>query len=375
LLFTIAAIAVASPMYVKNLLLFGNPLFPFPTGFSNRDLSPEFVHAWTTSNTWDKHLLPLGWKLWLWPYFWVTKDFYDPLSPGPAFLIGGLMVLYRWRDWRARVWPMLLITLVSVPLWFFVMPLTRFTWHWLVLLMIFACGPLSERPRRWSAMIPVLICAVIAPLTILCELGRTIQTGRNLLGLETDHAYLSRVVPMDVGPDYAPPLDGTWALNERTQPRSSDRRVLYDSNLIAFADFPTINAPDYLQVAALTDRVWESHDGLSLCQSSTRIGDAELLDELWNRLQIDHILVRKGRNCPDNAATARDGQADRRESSVKGENRFNVIMDHWTTRGLLTRTDYPDSILYTFVPEAVRNQLDGIEPTRRPHHRMTDSED
>ena len=342
ILVAIVSIAVAMPMYLKNYLIYGNPFYPFPDGFPNRDLSAEFVRNYSNAITWDKYVFQFGNSALLtWPYLWVVKGFVDGNSPGPACLVGLLLLLAGGRDWLRRFWPLLILSGLLVPLWFFVSPLTRFAWTWLIVPIVLACGPLSERPVRiFRAALPIVLLIASFGIT-LAELSRAALASNNLRGLESDRAFLNRTLQQDAGLEVAPPMSGIARLNQIYTAQPSHDRVLIDTNLTAYADFPTIPAPYYIMAESFSKKTWARSPGpVCLSLSGKRCSDEEMLSELIDRLQVGHILQKKGMPKPEQSGL------------FPPEERFDQFIRRWQTRDWVTGEDLRDSILYSFTPAA-----------------------
>jgi hypothetical protein len=353
------SLAVAAPMYVKNHLLYGNPLYPFPTGFASRGLSHEFTVKFASTLSWKEYTLPLGAvRVALWPYFWTIKRFVDPLSPGPGMIAGVLLIAASWRMWARRYWPLFLLTALLIPLWFFISALTRFAWPWLMLLMVFACAPLSERPLRWHrALVPVLLLVVAVPVA-LCELitpgAAVVRTVTNLAGLEGDTAYLERALQADAKQS-APPIAGMLRLNRLHAEHPLPGRVLIDTNLVAYADYRTVPVPYYLQAQWFDGLNWERLDysDYVLAAAGKKVSDEVMLAELVGRLNVSHVLLDRTRKVPAGRLEP-DGcyyAITRRRFLFREEDRFDVFMQRWVEAGLVRRTDWRDSVLYEFSDE------------------------
>ncbi len=335
----ILSFLVAAPMYFKNYLLYYNPLYPFSTFFPNRDLTTTFVQAWMTAANWNTGLEAR--QLWLWPVYWVKKGFVDPLSPGPAFVVGAILLMTEKDNYR--YWPLYLVVAMLLVLWWMISPLTRFAWPWLSILIVFACAPLSKGfSQRHKKLLPVLLVVIAVP-TIAHEMLPSVNAWNNILGRENHQHYLERVFPIHAGKTVSPPVQGIFALNRLYSEQPFTDRVLLDTNLVAYADFRTIPGPYYLMVETLGDqRLFRLAAGpvtLSLAGKGT---DEEALREL-ERLNVKYILVKKETPSikdvkPQDYLKLK--MPDRKPQSLL------VGLERWVQQGLAVKREYQDSLLY-----------------------------
>jgi hypothetical protein len=170
--------------------------------------------------------------------------------------------------------------------------------------------------------------------------------------LESDRAYLTRTLIHDAGPKVAPPMKGIAWLNELYAAQPSDDRVLIDTNLTAYADFPAIPAPYYIMAESFAKRTWARTDGpVCLSLSGKRCSDEDMLAELIDRLHVGWILQKKGMPLHPEPADGRCFSSLDRSFLYSREDRFDVFVERWRRRGWVMREEFDDSVLYTFTPK------------------------
>ena len=135
-------IVATAPWWIRNLVLFGNPVYPAPIPFIGGGAG---VEAFGTKDHW---FIPSPWA-------WLLYPFVDPHSEvsgyGAMFAVGALpgLLLTRWRD---RRWPLALYasTLAfALPAWWFLSPREpRFLLGPLGLSFAFVGRTLQFVPRR-----------------------------------------------------------------------------------------------------------------------------------------------------------------------------------------------------------------------------------
>lgn len=342
------SILIASPMYLKNYHLYGNPIYPFGTFFANRDLNGNYGSMFGNGgwpayvrDQWPRSALK-------WTYDWICKRGQpDWFSPGPGFIGAFLLVLAAGRRWWRDWWPVCLFVVCFTAMWLLVSPLTRFGWPWLGVASVLACAPLSETPRsRWRiAASLVLVASAVLPL--IGELYRPLATVNVVRGSANVPAYLARLEDYHAGTGEGPPLVGIERMNAMYRAEPWKGRTLIDTNMIAYADFPTVPASYYLIVQAAERRAWARADGkLCLAYSGKAVDDTAMWRELRERMGIDHILMKKNMGTPMPGADGRYHFGEVPETSFGEEDRFEVFMDRWVREGRAIRVDLGDSVMY-----------------------------
>lgn len=342
------SILVASPMYLKNYHLYGNPIYPFGTYFANRDLNGNYGSmfgngAWPAyvRDQWPRSAVK-------WAYDWICKRGQpDWFSPGPGFIGAILLALWAGRRWWRDWWPVCLFVVCFMGLWLAVSPLTRFGWPWLGVASVLACGPLSETPRSRWRIAASLVLVASAMLPLVGELYRPLATVNVVRGSANIPAYLARLEDYHAGSGEGPPLVGIERMNAMYRAEPWKGRTLIDTNMIAYADFPTVPASYYLIVQAAERGAWARADGkLCLAYSGKAVDDTAMWRELRERMDIDHILMKKGKGTPTPGAGGRYHFSEVPESSFGEEDRFEVFMDRWVREGRAIRVDLGDSVMY-----------------------------
>jgi hypothetical protein len=337
--------AVACPMYVKNWVLYDNPLYLFTTLFPNRDLPPEFVRAYVAEAKAEdfNDMLHGAYPFWLWPYAWVRGEFMEPTSPGPGVLVGLLLLPALGRGWLRRYWPLLLAVALQVVLWLVISPLTRFTYPWVAVLLVLCCAPLSVRPLRWpGVLIPaaLLLCAVPA---LALQAQELMPQWTHIAQRQSNERYLRWIEPA-TGTLPAALFDDIRQLNREYHERPWRGRVLIDAVHLAYADFDAVPAESYLQVRVLGGHEYAPAPGAPtnspLAQHETRLGDRALLRELTGRLEVVRILL-----CRPAGGTPPSGR------------RLDGVFERWARDGLVRRRELSGSILYTFDPARLNAAL------------------
>jgi hypothetical protein len=342
----LVSFAVASPMYLKNWLLYYDPVYPFTTLFPNRDFPEAVQRCWfLDQREEDRRLMFEGpYPAWQWPYAWLLGEFMEASSPGPGVLAGLLLLPVLGREWLRRHWPLLLAVGVVAALWWLIGPLTRFAYPWAAVLLVVACAPLS-RPalRRPGVLVPAALLLCAAPVIALQAEG-LMPPWSHVVLRQSNERYLRWAEP-GTGTLTPALFDAIGQLNEEYRRRPWQGRVLIDAVHIAYADFRTVPAQTYLWNRAAGWGEYARLPGASgpgtLDQYTTRLSDRELLEDLTQRLQVRHVLA------VGPAAAAAAGP----------ERRLDVILEGWARAGLVRRRPLGGTVLYTFDDERVRAAL------------------
>jgi hypothetical protein len=212
----------------------------------------------------------------------------------------------------------------------------------------------------------LLVCA--APV-ILGQLPGVRLKWCHVLGHESNLRYLTQLAAIQNSADQVPPLHGMRALNDMYHARPGMGRVLLDTHLVAYADFPHIPAPMYFWVRSGTTEPY--HRIVSwpplLRNCAKRVSDQELLTELTERLGVHHVLLSRNGGRPPSAVNGQYADDERGGFLAEAE-RLDLVLDRWTQAGLVTRRRFPDSTLYSFDLERVRAaQLVGPTLQARGH--------
>jgi hypothetical protein len=256
-----------------------------------------------------------------------------------------MIFLASGRQRASKYWPLFVFALCQMALWLFIIPLARFGWPWLAVLTLFACAPLDEVPvRKHRLAIPVILL-FIAVIPSANELVRPIGTWPVVQGLGSEHAYMARMEDEHAGQGLGPPLAGIRELNRRYARHQLAGTVLIDTNMTAYADFPTIPGYYYLTVATLKGKDWWKADGPPFLSMAGKCRtDRDFLAEL-KRLNISSILAKKD---TERVQTASDGRIHPGSGvSFPTSEQFNNFMDRWVQEGRASREEFSDSILYT----------------------------
>jgi hypothetical protein len=351
----VVSFAVASPMYLKNWLLYGNPVYPFTTLFPNRDLTVEFIQHNFSTGQGVKELDRYGVPAWQWPYAWVCKTFVDQNSPGPAYLVGLLAVPALGWPWLRRRWPLLVLVLLLAAAWLTIAALTRFAYPWLAVLAVLACAPLSKRPVPWAGVLGSGLLVVCAVPVILGQLPGVRLKWCHLFGHESHMSYLGALLPIYNGAEQAPPLLGMRQVNEMYHARPGMGAVLLDTHLVAYADFPHIPAPLYFWArsgpAEPFFRIVSWPAVVMNC--AKRISDRALLAELTGRLGVRHVLLSRAGSAPPPAEAGQYPDEDL-GGFLPEQERLDLVLERWVRDGLVARQSFPDSTLYSFDPQRLR---------------------
>jgi hypothetical protein len=342
--------AVASPMYLKNWLLYYNPLYPFTTLFPNRDIHPEMVRAWVAGQKGDDWRLMLGgrYALWQWPYAWVLGEFMEATSPGPGVLAGLLLLPVLGLGWLRRYWPLLVAVGGLVVSWLVMAPLTRFAYPWAAVLLVLACAPLSLRPLRWpGALVPLLLLACALP-AIAVQAEGLMPQWTHLALRQSNERYLRWLQPACGALDPAL-FDDIRQLDEEYRERPWSGRALIDTPYTAYVDFPFIASPYYLPMQSIGWHRYAAAPDASgadcaLDRYVTLLPEPELLRELTERLDVQRVLARR--------LPGRDPAG-----AVPPPGRLDQVLERWARDGLVSRRELTRSVLYTFNPERVRAAL------------------
>ena len=360
----VLAAAVAAPMYIKNALVYHNPLHPFYAHvFPSRDLPEGFSQSWQRSASWRVYVLPLGPKrVAMWPYYWVRKGFVDPLSPGPAVLAALGVIALNARRWFGRHWPLWAIILLLVPLWFFISPLTRFALPWVGLLAVYAAAGLSDREAGACSRVVAWLCVLAVVPVIVSGLAGHLTAAQNFVGVESDGDYARRTLRAHAN-GFAPPLDGIEALNRLAAAAPTDARVLLDTNLSAYADVRTIPVPYWLMLENTWARTWGFVGGGQVCLHRTLklTSDDAALQELVGRLNVGYVLM--GRHPAPEPSDGAYRAAGRPGPSFPESERFDRFMQRCVDRGLARKIVLDDSTLFVLDRDRV---LDGPTPASPP---------
>ncbi len=345
------ALLLALPMYFKNWLVWGNPLYPFLTPFANRDLAPDFVRGLVggnhVGNYWPASVSPFAW-----PYAWAMKRFVDPLSPGTAFLVGIAVLLTLGRAWWKQYWPMLLCVAVLLAFWIAISPLTRFAYPCLAVLLAAAAAPLHLRGSAWlRGAIPLVLLLAAAPVWLVEGPALRARIGHIVRG-DSNHGYVYDLLRRHASAKFAPPMQGLRALNEEHRHEPFAGRTLIDSNLAGYAEFPTIPGIYYFKTQMYERDLYEPtvatkefYPHLYAIRGTSR----EWLQELAGRLKVQRVLLNKG-----NYAAGVDD----------APRRIDHVLDEFVREGLARRQEFSDSTLYVFDPAQVQRWLN--EPQTRP---------
>ncbi|MBI5762071.1 MAG: hypothetical protein HZA51_00950 [Planctomycetes bacterium] len=341
------SLLVASPMYLKNYHLYGNPIYPFGTYFANRDLNGNYG-AMFGNGSWSTYVHEKGPRVVVqWAFDWIRKCGPDWFSPGPGFLCAFLLAISSGRRWWRAWWPVYMFILMAVIMWLAVSPLTRFGWSWLGVASVLACAPLSETPRSRWRMAASLLVVVSALLPMIGELYLPLATVNVVRGSANIPAYLARLEDYHAGTGLGPPLVGIERMNEMFRAEPWKGRTLIDTNMMAHADFPTVPANYYLIVQAAERKAWARTDGPPcLAFSGKVVDDAAMWRELRERMDIDHILMKKNMGVPAAGSDGRYHFGEVPETSFGEEDRFEVFMDRWVREGRAIRIDLGDSVMY-----------------------------
>jgi hypothetical protein len=197
----IPALLIASPWYIKNLLWFGNPVFPFffggPGWDSQRlELYEAYLYSFGTGREWiDWLLLPLNLYIQRQRFGAVmnTIDFPSPLFP--------LVLIYPWRRAGHPLSVVLAAAGLRALLWTLGSQQTRFLLPIYPALAIGAAwimGTFSAKAMRRSpreAFFPLLTVGLML-ITLFYQIQVILQYGpqRSYLGAETRREFLRRTV-------------------------------------------------------------------------------------------------------------------------------------------------------------------------------------
>jgi hypothetical protein len=339
------AVAVASPMYVKNWLVWGNPHYPLTTFFNNRDLAPQFTRDLVGSNTaqnyWSSPAVTA-----IWPVTWVLKKFVDPLSPGPALLVGAVVLVALGRTWWRANWPLLLFTGAQILFWFSISPLTRFAYPWLSVMFVLAAAPVALRTAsRVRLVIPLALLIAALPVLLVEAPGLSGKL-RHLWNRESNEIYLSRTLRQQATPTFMPPLRAFSDLNVAYRQAKWPGRVLVDSNLTAYAEFPTVPGTYYFKARTYDSPLYK---GAPLADYrhffnrtySLNVSPDDWLSEVCERLNVDHVILSR-RNYPP---------------TQNEPTRCDQVLDAFVRAELAVRREYADYVLYSFSRSAVDKRL------------------
>jgi hypothetical protein len=362
----LVALAAASPMYVRNWILFYSPIYPFGTFFANRDLHGGNFGSMFTNGLWPDYLAKNGFKVvYRWAIDYMKYRFaQEGFNPGPAFMAGAILFVGSGRLWWRRYWAVGLFALILMMFWFGISPLTRFGWPWMAALIILACAPLSERPIYLPRlMIPVFLLG-LSVIPLLSEsIHHPVTTWQVVRGAGDPHGYLARMEDFHVGDGYAPPLEGIRAANKMYHKGELPGRVLLDTNLVAYADFPSVPSLYYLIVRATQQEVWARSDGYPCLSMAGKVGGDDVVLNEFARLDVRHVLIKKNRPKPVAAADGTYGSAADVGRRYTNEDRFDVFIERWVREGLARRVEYGDSILYSLTDAALTRMAGGTRPT------------
>jgi hypothetical protein len=345
----LVAFAVASPMYLKNWLLYGNPVYPFTTLFPNRDLPPEAQHAWfVDQRETDWRIMSTGpYSLWLWPYAWVLGKFMEPTSPGPGVLVGVMLLPLLGRRWRRCHWPLLLAVAVQVALWLAISPLTRFSYPWAAVLLVVACAPLSRRDLRWPGVFLPAALVYIALVAIALQSQLLLPQWVHVARRQSNQTYLRWIEPATRTLSSAQ-FDDIQELNREYRQQPWQGCALIDAVHLAYADFPTVPAPTYLWNRTVANPLYAPAPGTQpygpLAEHVTLLSDRELLQELTVRLQVRRVLFLK----PAGNPLTSPGQKQASGPGAPPERRLDLIFERWSRCGLVQRRELSGTVLYCF---------------------------
>jgi hypothetical protein len=362
--------AVASPMYLKNWLVFENPIHPFTTFFPNRGLSAEYVKTYFASNQIINALKQCQHPFWLWPYDWVRKEFVDPLSPGPALLVGVLMIPVLGLDWLRRRWPMLLLVVVQVGFWVVMALLTRFALPWLAVVAVLACAPLSRPRLSWPGRViggALVVCALWVCLAMVPDLK---LRWNQVVGKLPHERYLAWQFAFQAE-ECAPPLQGILETNWLYHEHGWKGRILLDTNLVGYADFPNVPFRYYLQANSGRDGIYRDLGcgPPAMTTAVRRVSDQALLEELTMRLGVKHVLLKKAGSVPP---PAQDGTYNDPldPGRIPQEDRLDLVLERWASAGIAHKREFLDSVLYSLDEARVARILIQSTPgpeLRSPH--------
>ncbi|HUN82117.1 MAG TPA: hypothetical protein VMV81_11490, partial [Phycisphaerae bacterium] len=317
----------------------------FPCGFSD-GLAGVDTRAMLADGGWREYQERVGAWSWIrWPYDWLSRKGIDGFVPGSAFIAGLLLFLISGRDWARRNWPLLLLAVCQIVFWLLISPMARFAWPWLGVLTLLACSPLDESPVQKCRILMPIVAMLVGLVSMINRLDDPIRSFPVVSGLSSEQAYLASMEERHAGPDMGPPLDGIRELNRRFASGSLPGKVLIDTNMVAYADFPTIPAYDYLVVASLQRRCWWKVNGPPfLSMGGKSVGDDELINEL-RRVGIGSILARRG---TPRAPAGEDGKIHAESEAVyDSADQFNEFIERWVREGRASREEFADSTLYT----------------------------
>ncbi|MEK6642678.1 MAG: hypothetical protein AABZ08_02125 [Planctomycetota bacterium] len=346
---------VASPMYLKNYMLYGNPIYPFGAVFANRDLQQNYG-AMFGNGEWQKYVRMTGPRVVVqWAADWIRKRGPDWPSPGPGFACGILLVLVSGRRWARVWWPAYVFVGSLTVMWLMVSPLTRFGWPWLSVAMVFACAPLSERPRSHGRFASSLLMIGAAVLPMVGELWRPLATWNVVRGASDEEAYLARLEDYHAGAGMGPPLVGIRRMNAMYRAEPWAGWTLIDTNMVAHADFPTVPATYYLIVQATERGAWARADGPPfLAYAGKAVDDESMWRELRERMKIDRILMKKGMGTPRAGSDGRYHFSETPEITFDEADRFEMFVERWVREGRAIKIDLADSVLFVLRDSAIK---------------------
>jgi hypothetical protein len=358
----LVSFAVASPMYLKNWLLYYNPVYPFTTLFPNRDWPADFQRAWFNDqrNTDWRIMFGGPYPFWLWPYAWMKGKFMEPMSPGPGLLVAVLLVPLLGRDWLRRYWPLLLSIGLLAALWIIISPLTRFTYPWVAVLLVLACAPLSYRRLRWPGLAIPIALVFFGMLNIGLQAEGVTHQWVHLVRRQSNETYLRWLEP-GTNTLSAAMFDDIKQLNQEYRQQPWKGRVLIDAVHLAYADFRAVPAPTYLMNRAnglqQFRRIAGADGSATFCQYSTWLSDRALLNELTQRLQVRRIVVSKQAGDPSPALQHQG--SEKAGTNTRPERPLDAILEAWVRSGLVQKRPLTASVIYTFNEAALQEILDG----------------
>ena len=199
LAFALPAVLIALPWYLKNLLWFGNPLFPLffgGTGFDSGRL--EVYTAYLNSYGMQRGVL--GFLLLPWDVYASHARFGAVMNRVdiPAVLFP-LLFAYPFLRRDKAVGAILLVVLARVALWAAGSQQLRFllpVYPAMAVGAAYVVSQLSARYRRpWDLFLPVLsVGLMVLTLVVQFRIQLQFQPGKSALGLESRAGFLSRIV-------------------------------------------------------------------------------------------------------------------------------------------------------------------------------------
>lgn len=206
MMFTLIALAVASPWYIKSFVHTGNPVYPFFYDiFGGRNWSAEIAEEYRRLQSQfgighsAADFIRAPWDL-----VFRSDRFYDRpgLHIGPAFLaILPLVVLAALRSRSlSKIWA---VSLAFFIIWFLMTQQSRYLLPVLGIMAVGAGGVLATLPRlrvaRFAAYCAAFTGAALSIFILACMCA---ETGRVVLGFERQDAYLARKLDTYRAVDY-----------------------------------------------------------------------------------------------------------------------------------------------------------------------------